>query len=127
MSEGTLVGGFGGEIHDAIDAINAVQPTWHLIGFVEDAPNEENRRLVERRGSQVLGNLTEVHASVRDHLKVKRLVALPGGVGGAAEITPATHTTALQKMSIGASATVGAGSRVVQSAADTTMKGVPAI
>ena len=53
-------GGFGREVHDVMDAINAVQPTWHLVGYVDDAPTDENRRLVERRGSQILGKLEDL-------------------------------------------------------------------
>lgn len=53
-------GGFGREVHDVIDAINAEKPTWHLIGYVDDSPTEENRSLVERRGSRVLGGVADL-------------------------------------------------------------------
>lgn len=51
-------GGFGREVHDVVDAIEAVTPgTWELLGYVDDAPAPENVELVQRRGSSVLGGL----------------------------------------------------------------------
>jgi sugar O-acyltransferase (sialic acid O-acetyltransferase NeuD family) len=48
-------GGFGREVHDIVDAINRNSPTWDLLGYLDDAPAQENVELVESRGSQVLG------------------------------------------------------------------------
>ena len=53
-------GGFGREVHDVIDAINSVKPTWNVVGYVDDAPSTENVRLVEARDSQVIGSLDEI-------------------------------------------------------------------
>lgn len=47
--------GHGREIHDVVDAINAVALTWDLLGYVDDDPSDRNRDLVLQRGSQVLG------------------------------------------------------------------------
>jgi len=48
-------GGFGREVHDVVDAINAHRPTWNLLGYLDDMPNPENQKLVDSRGSSVLG------------------------------------------------------------------------
>lgn len=53
-------GGFGREVHDVIDALNAQAPTYNLLGYADDAASEQNTALVERRGSRVLGSLDEV-------------------------------------------------------------------
>lgn len=55
-------GGFGREVHDVVDAINAVTPTWEVVGYLDDAPSAANRALVQDRGSQVLGGLGELEA-----------------------------------------------------------------
>jgi sugar O-acyltransferase (sialic acid O-acetyltransferase NeuD family) len=51
-------GGFGREVHDVVDAINALDPTWELQGYVDDEPTEANETLVEGHGSRVLGTLS---------------------------------------------------------------------
>lgn len=51
-------GGFGREVHDIVLAINAIEPTWDLMGYIDDAPSAENTRLVESRSTCVLGPLT---------------------------------------------------------------------
>jgi sugar O-acyltransferase (sialic acid O-acetyltransferase NeuD family) len=48
-------GGFGREVHDVIDAINDVEPTWELLGYLDDTPDATNVKLVESRGFRVLG------------------------------------------------------------------------
>lgn len=48
-------GGFGREVIDVIDAINASQSTWNLIGFFDDSPSEENLEAVARLGLLVVG------------------------------------------------------------------------
>jgi len=48
-------GGFGREVHDVVDAINELTPTWDLLGYVDDDPEEINLSRVESRGSRVLG------------------------------------------------------------------------
>lgn len=52
-------GGFGREVHDVIDAINRVEPTWNVLGYLDDAPDHTTVTLVERRGSTVLGPVHE--------------------------------------------------------------------
>lgn len=52
-------GGFGREVHDVIDAINRVNDSWSVRGYVDDAPSGENLELVERRGTSYLGKLSD--------------------------------------------------------------------
>ncbi len=48
-------GGHGRELFDTIAAINAVAPTWRVLGFVDDGPEHPDR--IERLGSSLLGDL----------------------------------------------------------------------
>lgn len=48
-------GGFGREVHDVIDAINKVTPTWNLLGYLDDRPEQVNVSRVKSRDSRVLG------------------------------------------------------------------------
>lgn len=48
-------GGMGREVHDIVDALNAVSPQWDMIGYLDDQPDPVNVDLVRARGSQVLG------------------------------------------------------------------------
>lgn len=50
-------GGFGREVHDVIDAINEVTPTWDLLGYIDDRPDLANVSRVESRNSTVLGGM----------------------------------------------------------------------
>lgn len=59
-------GGFGREVHDVVDAVNAQNPTWELLGYLDDAPSEVNLDLVQRRGSQVLGGLDWLDTAADD-------------------------------------------------------------
>jgi hypothetical protein len=49
-------GGFGREVHDVIDAINASADSWELLGYVDDDPSDVNVRLIEARGFKLLGS-----------------------------------------------------------------------
>ena len=48
-------GGFGREVQDVVDAVNDTTETWDLLGYLDDAPDPEKVRLVESRGSRILG------------------------------------------------------------------------
>jgi sugar O-acyltransferase (sialic acid O-acetyltransferase NeuD family) len=54
-------GGFGREVIDVIDAINAEAdaPVWEVVGVVDDAPSEANLERLERRGTPFLGGTGE--------------------------------------------------------------------
>lgn len=48
-------GGFGREVHDVVEAINELDPTWDLLGYVDDGPEPINVSRLESRNSRVLG------------------------------------------------------------------------
>ena len=48
-------GGFGREVHDVVDAVNHIEPTWELLGYLDDKPDAANVKFVESRGFRVLG------------------------------------------------------------------------
>ncbi len=53
-------GGFGREVHDVVDALNAVDAEaspWDLLGYLDDGPGATDLALVARRGTAVLGGL----------------------------------------------------------------------
>lgn len=64
-------GGFGREVADIVDAVD---PEWTLLGFVDDAPSAVDVQRVERRGAAVLGGLADL-----DRLAVDAAVVL--GIG----------------------------------------------
>ncbi len=55
-------GGHGRELLDTIRAINAVEPTWNVLGFVDDAPDHLDR--LDRLGATVLGDVAWVEHSL---------------------------------------------------------------
>lgn len=59
-------GGFGREVHDLIDDINAKGTSLKVLGYVDDAPRPEHRRLVEIRGKRILGTLDWFGGADRD-------------------------------------------------------------
>ncbi len=53
-------GGFGREVYDVVDAINAADTfddRWQLLGYVDDSPSDTDVGLIARRGSRVLGGV----------------------------------------------------------------------
>ena len=65
-------GGFGREVADVVDAINAsAGPTWDFLGFVDDG--DPDLTLLARRGDPLLGT--------SDVLEVHRAAAFVVGVG----------------------------------------------
>ena len=55
-------GGFGREVHDVVDALVAAGEPLELLGYVDDAPSAENRRLVQARGAAILGGIDALAA-----------------------------------------------------------------
>lgn len=51
-------GGFGREVLDVIEAMNAVRPQFDFLGFLDDAPSHLER--LAARGVELLGGLDEV-------------------------------------------------------------------
>ena len=59
-------GGFGREVLDVVEAMNAVEPRFAVLGFVDDFPSPANLERVARRGTQVLGDLTWLEQAPED-------------------------------------------------------------
>lgn len=57
-------GGFGREVLDIVDAVNAVcdAPQFDLLGVVDDGPSATNLKLLERRAVPYLGTVQELTA-----------------------------------------------------------------
>lgn len=55
-------GGFGREVLDVADAINAAAetPVWDIVGVADDAPSNENLQRLERRGVAFLGQVADL-------------------------------------------------------------------
>lgn len=114
-------GGFGREVHDVVDAINAVAPTWELLGYVDDAPTQFNVDLVQARGSSVLGGM-EVFRDLPDDTAyvigigssdVRRTIASsPLLAGRPAAVLVHPSTTFGFGNELGAGTVVGAGVRI---------------
>jgi sugar O-acyltransferase (sialic acid O-acetyltransferase NeuD family) len=52
-------GGHGREVFGIVAAINAMNgKTWNVLGFVDDAPTDNNLKLLERLGARYLGPLS---------------------------------------------------------------------
>lgn len=67
MSDLVIVGagGHGREIFDVVTAINAVRPTWDVLGFVDDDPAHPER--LERLGLSVLGTVADAHGHATEY------------------------------------------------------------
>ncbi len=78
MNELVIVGcgGFGREVLDVVEAINAKAPTWKFAGFIDDSPSEKDTQLVADRGYEVLGGL--------EHLKRTPGLSYSIGIGNGA-------------------------------------------
>lgn len=51
-------GGFGRGVHDVVDAINRVHPTWHVLGYLDDSPDRHSLECAKRREATILGPLS---------------------------------------------------------------------
>jgi len=69
-------GGFGREVHDVVDAINADRDQWELLGYLDDAPSQSNLSLIEQRGSTVLGGVEWLEGQ---HLSIQFVVGVGSG------------------------------------------------
>jgi sugar O-acyltransferase (sialic acid O-acetyltransferase NeuD family) len=88
VSQSLIILGTGGSAYDVLDiveAINAVTPTWHVAGFLDDAAEPGKRHL----GYEVLGTLRDAHrhadslfinviGSDRNHRKRPEILATTG-------------------------------------------------
>lgn len=57
-------GGFGRETLDVVDALNAIRPTWRVLGVADDALSAINARRLEARQVPHLGGLKAIPAGV---------------------------------------------------------------
>lgn len=48
-------GGFGRHAHDVVEAMNAVEPTYEMLGFLDDG--DPDKQLLDERGSKLLGRV----------------------------------------------------------------------
>lgn len=53
-------GGFGRETIDTVRAINAVEPTWRLLGVVDDGPSDADVTRIDALGVPLLGRLADI-------------------------------------------------------------------
>lgn len=53
-------GGFGREVADVVDAVNARTPEWNLVGFADDAPSAADRARVADLGLEVVGGVDDL-------------------------------------------------------------------
>jgi sugar O-acyltransferase (sialic acid O-acetyltransferase NeuD family) len=53
-------GGFGREVADVVDAINAMTPTFDLLGFVDDNPSAPDLQRLQKLGAPLLGTSQEL-------------------------------------------------------------------
>lgn len=108
-------GGFGRETLDVVEAINAAQPTFDLLGVIDDAPSEVNVQRLAARGVAHLGSAADWIASSASASFIvgvgspevrKRIVAqfTAAGMTAATAVHPAAH--------IGSRVQIGQGSVV---------------
>lgn len=87
-------GGFGREVLDVVEAVNAVRPTYDVLGFVDDGITDVNLERIRARGVRHLGGVT-------DHLAgPEARAAFVIGIGG----TEARRAVAARFEAAGASA-----------------------
>lgn len=55
-------GGFGRGVNDVVDAINALQPTWRLLGYLDDSPDAYSVECAERRNVEIRGPLARLES-----------------------------------------------------------------
>lgn len=53
-------GGFGREVVQIVAAINAVSPTWEVVGIVDDSPTDLSREHLARLGVPLLGPVDQL-------------------------------------------------------------------
>jgi sugar O-acyltransferase (sialic acid O-acetyltransferase NeuD family) len=105
-------GGLAREAAEAVRAVNAVRPTWELLGFLDDDPGKHGELIA---GVRVLG----CAESIADH-PCAQIVLCPGRpdnyvsrrlLGDRLELDDARYATVIHPAAtVGATCTVGAGS-----------------
>ncbi len=80
-------GGFGREVLEIVVAINAVEPTWHLLGVFDDEPRTADLALLKARGVDHLGRVAAL-----DELPPTTYAVLAVGSPAARRTISAQHT-----------------------------------
>ncbi|WP_114201811.1 sugar acetyltransferase [Janibacter anophelis] len=91
-------GGFGRETIDTIRAINAVSPTWTLLGVVDDALSPANADRLEFLGVTYLGSVADLPAGVSVAVAVgapAARVAIVARLGRHAELPSLIHPSTI--------------------------------
>ena len=118
-------GGFGREVADVVDAINAVNPIWQIVGFADDGPSPQDLERLHRTGRRHLSDedLAGLGPSVNYVIAVgdgqvrRRLSARLDGMGWSAAVL--VHPSA----TIGAEVTLGPGTVICAGVRITTRDG----
>ena len=119
-------GGFGREVADVVDAINAGSTSgliWNLLGFLDDSPTEADSARIDRIGSRVLGSLDENLAAL---VGTSYVIGIGNGIVRQTLATRADEaglvaaTLTHPKESIGADTSIGEGSVLCTGVAVTT-------
>jgi sugar O-acyltransferase (sialic acid O-acetyltransferase NeuD family) len=116
-------GGFGREVIDVIEAINAVAdtPAWRLLGVVDDSPTEENLKRLSDRGVDFIGaseafladGPSSAYAVGIGSPRVRRMIAERFDAAGCTAATLVhPNVTKGARVSIGAGSVLCAGVRV---------------
>lgn len=66
-------GGFGREVWSIVDAINRMENTWTIEGFIDDAPSRESLDCVAGLGAEVVGSTSEL---ARRHSRCSVVLAI---------------------------------------------------
>jgi len=112
-------GGLGRELHDIVEALNAIEPVWDFLGFV-DAEPARPELLSERGpllgGDEVLGGLppgTHFVVAVGDNAVRRRLAAVAedAGLVGAVLVHPRA-SVGPRRVDLGAGTVVAAGAAI---------------
>lgn len=118
-------GGHGRETLDIVEAINAVQPTWNMVGFIDDrydTPGADPDELLARRDAALCGSLESAASfnadyviaiglsSVRQQVHARLAADGPAPMTGATLIHP--EATVASDNRVGQGVLLAAGARV---------------
>jgi len=113
-------GGFGREVADVVDAINAVNPIWQIVGFADDGPSPQDLERLHRTGRRHLSDedLAGLGPSVNYVIAVgdgqvrRRLSARLDGMGWSAAVLVHPSATIGAEVTLGPGTVICAGVRI---------------
>lgn len=114
-------GGFGREVVEIVRAVNAVRPSWRLLGVADDAPSARSLESLQRSRARYLGAVaaslheaeaaTDVIIAIGDpHVRRQIVGQLPPATSYATAIHP--DATIAESVQIGVGCVVAAGARL---------------